>query len=218
VLKGVIEGIGPDDFVMTWFGGIWDWLDPLPLIRATGEAWKQDPRIKLFFLASRIPNGAIPAMANRARELARELGLLSRCVFFNEHPVPYEDRADYLLDTDIGILCQTRNLETQVAARIRLLEYLWGERPILMNEGDEWADTVRKHDLGIVIEGKEVADWKQSMLRLCQDFLLRARIRANLARMKPQFYWRQCIEPLYQYVMQKRGLTVPERPLAKRAG
>jgi glycosyltransferase involved in cell wall biosynthesis len=87
-----------------------------------------------------------------------------------------------------------------------------------MNEGDEWADTVRNQGLGIVIEGKEVEDWKQAMLQLCQDSLLRARMKANIAKMKPQLHWRQCIEPLYQYVMQKRCDRVPDRSLARRAG
>ncbi len=49
VLKGVRSGIGRDDFVLTWFGGIWNWLDPLPLIRAVHMAHVAEPRIKLFF-------------------------------------------------------------------------------------------------------------------------------------------------------------------------
>jgi glycosyltransferase involved in cell wall biosynthesis len=218
VLKGVMEGIGPDDFVMTWFGGIWDWLDPLPLIHAAGEAWRQDPRIKLFFLASRIPNGTLPAMASHARELAGELGLLSRCVFFNEHPVPYEERSDYLFETDIGVLCQTRNLETQVSARIRLLEYLWGEKPILMNAGDEWSERVRLEELGLVVEGKEVEPWKRAMLRLCQDSDLRARLSANIARVKPQLYWKHCVEPIYEFVLCQRSPVVPVWSVSRKAG
>src|SRR5262249_18579067 len=34
VLKGVVPGIQPSDRVALWGGGIWDWLDPLTVIRA----------------------------------------------------------------------------------------------------------------------------------------------------------------------------------------
>ena len=34
VLKGVWPGIGADDQVLLWGGGIWRWLDPLTPIRA----------------------------------------------------------------------------------------------------------------------------------------------------------------------------------------
>jgi hypothetical protein len=218
VLKGVVEGIGPEDFVMTWFGGIWDWMDPLPLIRATGEAWKENPRIKLFFSAYRRPDGGVPEMAGRARDLATELGLLARCVFFNEYPVPFDDRADYLLETDIGILCQSRNLETQVSARTRVLDYLWVERPLLMNEGDEWAEEIRRHDLGLIIEGNEVRDWKQAMLRLAGDPAGLARMRANIATLKPRLLWTKCVEPIHRFVMQQRAYMVPDWGQARKAG
>ena len=34
-VKGVLPGIGTDDRVVTWAGGMWNWVDPLTLIRAT---------------------------------------------------------------------------------------------------------------------------------------------------------------------------------------
>jgi len=34
VIRGVWPGIGPEDWIVLWGGGLWDWLDPLTLIRA----------------------------------------------------------------------------------------------------------------------------------------------------------------------------------------
>jgi hypothetical protein len=34
VMKGVVKGIGANDKVVTWLGGLWDWLDPLSPICA----------------------------------------------------------------------------------------------------------------------------------------------------------------------------------------
>ncbi len=35
--KGNIEGIGENDKLMLWGGGIWDWFDPLTVIRAAAR-------------------------------------------------------------------------------------------------------------------------------------------------------------------------------------
>src|SRR5205814_489039 len=73
VLKGVVEGIGRDDRVLLWGGGIWDWLDPLTVIRAVAALPRDD--VRLFFLGTRHPHPGMREMpvARRARELADEL-------------------------------------------------------------------------------------------------------------------------------------------------
>jgi SAM-dependent methyltransferase/glycosyltransferase involved in cell wall biosynthesis len=213
VLKGVRPGIGPDDFVLTWFGGIWDWLDPLPIVRAIGAAWKHEPCIKLFFSAYRQPNGAVSNMAQRVHDLTEKLGLLDRCVFFNEYPVPFDERADYLLETDAGILCQARNLETQMSARTRVLDYLWADCPLLINDGDEWAQSIRQHGLGIVVEENREELWMEAILRLCHDKEGRARMRANIGRLKQQLRWSVCVEPLVQFLARQHAAR-PEARLA----
>jgi SAM-dependent methyltransferase len=200
VLKGVRAGIGREDFVLTWFGGIWDWLDPQPIVRAVAAAWKQEPRVKLFFSAYRRPDGIIPDMARRVRDLAAELGLLDRCVFFNDYPVPFDERGDYLLETDAGILCQANNLETQMSARTRVLDYLWANCPLLINDGDEWAQTIRQHGLGLVLDDNCVELWTEAILRLCRDSEGKVRMQDNIARLKVQLRWTSCVEPLVQFV------------------
>ena len=35
-IRGATPGIGPDDKVILWGGGIYNWFDPLSLIRAVG--------------------------------------------------------------------------------------------------------------------------------------------------------------------------------------
>jgi len=37
-IKGAVKGIGPDDKVILWGGGIYNWFDPLTLIRAIDQA------------------------------------------------------------------------------------------------------------------------------------------------------------------------------------
>jgi glycosyltransferase involved in cell wall biosynthesis len=56
VMRGVLPGVGNDDFVLLWAGGIWQWLDPLIVIRAVAAAARTNPRVKLVFLGTEDPN------------------------------------------------------------------------------------------------------------------------------------------------------------------
>jgi hypothetical protein len=106
VLKGVRPGIGPDDFLLMWFGGIWDWLDPLTMIEAVHQAHLVDPRVKLFFSFFRQAGREPSTMALRARALAEQLEAFERSVFFNDEPIPYAARADFLLESGLGVICR----------------------------------------------------------------------------------------------------------------
>ena len=99
-LKGVVPGIGPDDQVIYWGGGLWDWFDPLTAIRAVAALADRFPRARLFFAGIQPPNPAVPPMRQvvAAQRLSDELGLTGRRVFFNPW-TPYADRAACLLES-----------------------------------------------------------------------------------------------------------------------
>src|SRR5690348_2816687 len=103
-LRGVLPGIGPADRVVLWGGGLWDWFDPLTLVRAMARVAAERPETRLVFLGTRHPHAALPPMAmpGRTRELAAALGLAERHVFFLDW-VPYAERAGYLLEADVGV-------------------------------------------------------------------------------------------------------------------
>ena len=63
--------------MLLWGGGMWNWFDPLTVIKAVAELARSRPHLRLVFLGTRHPNPEIEemAMTRRALELAAELGL-----------------------------------------------------------------------------------------------------------------------------------------------
>ncbi|HEX7355890.1 MAG TPA: hypothetical protein VF288_13790, partial [Mycobacteriales bacterium] len=118
-IKGVVPGIGPDDEVILWGGGIYNWFDPLTLIHAVARVSETRPQVRLLFLGTRHPNPAVPemAMAAAAVALSDRLGLTGSVVFFNEGWVPYEERSRWLTDADLGVSCHFEHLETAFSFR-----------------------------------------------------------------------------------------------------
>jgi glycosyltransferase involved in cell wall biosynthesis len=155
-MKGVVPGIGPHDRVVLWGGGIWNWLDPLTVIRAVHRLRR--PEVKLFVLGTTRPNAGVPTMAMqmRAVALAEELGVLGTTVFFNEGWVPYERRAAYLLEADVGVSAHLDELEARFAYRTRLLDCIWAALPIVTTDGDSLAELVEHHGLGLVVSPEDI--------------------------------------------------------------
>lgn len=205
VLKGVHPGIGRDDFLLIWFGGIWNWLDPLPLVRAVHAAHQEDPRIKLFFSMYRKNHEQPHAMAVRTRQLCEELGALDRCVFFHELPVPFDQRADYLLESDLGVIVQAANFETQLSARTRALDYLWANLPILINQGDETAELVAQHGIGVVAESNRAEDLQRALLQYVRNDARRRQAVEAVRELRETFRWSSTVQPLLRFCQALRG-------------
>ncbi|HTT88613.1 MAG TPA: glycosyltransferase [Acidimicrobiales bacterium] len=156
-LRGVVPGIGPDDKVVLWGGGVYNWLDPISLLRAVDRLSRRLPELRLVFLGLRHPNPDVPGMrvATELQELSAQLGLTGRYVFFNTGWAPYGRRADYLLDADVAVSTHLDHLETRYSFRSRVLDYLWAGLPMVLTGGDVLADEVADAGLGIAVPAQD---------------------------------------------------------------
>ncbi|MDP9312891.1 MAG: glycosyltransferase [Chloroflexota bacterium] len=207
VMKGVVPGIDANDTVVLWGGGIWDWLDPLTVIRAMALIRAQRSDIKLFFLGMRHPNPAdVPEMLmyERAVTLAAELGLLNQTVFFNDRWVPYAERENYFLEADIGVSAHLEHVETRFAFRTRLLDYIWAGLPMVVAAGDTLADVVAQRGLGHVVAIEDEAAFATAILALAGQAGARSAFGGALATAQQEFAWPKVLQPLIAFCRQPR--------------
>jgi GT2 family glycosyltransferase/glycosyltransferase involved in cell wall biosynthesis len=198
VLRGVLPGIGEDDKIILWGGGIYNWFDPLTLIRAVDQVSKDHPELKLFFMGLAHPNPDVPEMrmAAQARQLAAELNLEGSHVFFNDGWVPYEERANYLLECDIGVSCHLEHIETTFSYRTRVLDYFWAELPVIVTRGDALSQLVEERALGITVGPGDVEGFAAAITRLLEDDEFARECRLNVGKLRPELAWGQIIKPL----------------------
>jgi glycosyltransferase involved in cell wall biosynthesis len=189
--------LGADDRVAVWGGGVYDWFDPLSLVRAVDQVRRTDPEIKLVFLGMRNPNPQIPEMrmASETRKLAGQLGLSGVHVLFNEGWVPYDERADFLLDADLGVSTHLDHLETRFSFRTRVLDYLWAGLPMLLTEGDSLADQVAGAGAGLTVPAADVDAIAAGLLRLLREPIPPESVLALADR----FHWVDVAAPLLAF-------------------
>jgi glycosyltransferase involved in cell wall biosynthesis len=212
VLKGVVPGIGPDDAVLVWGGGLWNWLDPQLVIRAVARLAETRDDLRLYFLGSRDPN----PLRERSRAvdeaigLARELGVLDRAVFFNPGWVPWAERGEYLAEADLGVSAHHDTVETRFAFRTRLLDYFWARLPVVTTGGDALGDLVRERGAGRVVEAGDLDGWTAAIAELLEDAGAREEARRGLEALAEELAWPRAVEPL------RRLLREPGQPGRRR--
>jgi glycosyltransferase involved in cell wall biosynthesis len=205
-LKGVVPGIGPNDRVILWGGGVYSWFDPLTLLRAVHQLRDRIPDLRLYFLGLKHPNPHVGEMqmAVDTRALANELGLTGTHVFFNEDWVEYEDRANYLLESDVGVSTHLDHVETAFSFRTRILDYLWAGLPVVATNGDSLAETIEAAGAGFAVPPNDVDALAAALDRLLSDSEVHAKCRANSAALAEQFRWSRVLEPLLDFCADPR--------------
>ena len=206
VLKGVRPGIGPDDKVLLWGGGLYNWFDPETLIRAVARVAERHPEVRLFFQGTKHPHPDVPEMevVARSRALAAELGVLDRSVFFNDSWVEYADRQNYLLEADAGVSTHFEHIETTFSFRTRILDYLWAGLPMVVTDGDHFAELVAREHLGVVVPARDVDALAAGIERVLYDEEFRAEAIAAVARVREDYTWERVLEPLERFVANPR--------------
>jgi hypothetical protein len=126
--------------------------------------------------------------------------VLDTAVFFNEDWVAYTDRQNYLTESDAGVSTHMSHVETTFSFRTRILDYLWAGLPMVVTEGDSFAELVEREGLGIVVPAGDVDALAAALERILYDEALIADAAANVARVREQFLWERTLAPLVKFV------------------
>lgn len=198
VLKGAVPGIEEGDFVALWGGGLWNWFDPVLLVRAVGLAARRRPRLKCVFLGAGHPNPSVPRMraAAEAREVSDRLGLTGRHVFFRPDWAPYEQRGAYLAEADLGVSLHRAGPETWLAFRTRLLDYLWAGLPVLATQGDELSAELAGAGAAILVEPGDESAAAEALVSLVEDADRRSRMSSAAFALADRYRWESVSAPL----------------------
>lgn len=198
VAKGVLPGIRTSDRLLLWGGGIWNWLDPLTIIRAVGELAKRRDDVKLVFLGMVHPSPAVDAMSmgDRAIALAVELGLEGSFVFFNQAWVPYAERGAWFAEADLGVSAHRDSFEARLAFRTRFLDHIATATPLVVTRGDVLAEFIQVRGMGRVVDPGDVDGWVAALEELLDDSAVYDAARAAVETAQDEFAWSRAAAPL----------------------
>ncbi|WP_322816897.1 glycosyltransferase [Chloroflexus sp.] len=201
-LRGVLDDLNADHQIILWSSGLWDWLDPLTLVRAMPDVLTAVPQARLVFLAGRHP-GYVPEMAayRQTRNLAAELGLLGNGIHFYDEWIPYAQRADFLLEATVMVSLHRAHLETRYAAvRSRVLDHFWVGRPSIVSVGDAAAELIQEHQAGEVVPIGNSQAVAAALIHLLTDQQHWSHQSAQATALGRRLRWSQVVAPLRRMV------------------
>ncbi|HEV3378607.1 MAG TPA: glycosyltransferase [Thermoleophilaceae bacterium] len=222
VLRGVWPGIGPDDRVLIWAGGVWRWLDAITPIRAVERLRAGGRHVHLVFLGTGRPAsdpGDVPTSADAAIAFARERGLDGKSVHFNRGWVPYGQREAYLTEADVGVCAHHDHLEARFSYRTRVLDHFWAGLPSVVSGGDSIGDLVERHGLGRVVSPGDDEGFAAALAELLDDPGAYGAAAQRVRELTPSLRWSECARPLVRFCLEheRRPRRRPPRGALARA-
>jgi glycosyltransferase involved in cell wall biosynthesis len=201
-LRDVIPGVNEEDKLVLWGGGIWNWLDPITVIKAIWEITRHRKDIKLVFMGIKHPDPKLPQMKKcvEAINLTKELDLYNKNVFFNEW-TPYALRQAVLLGSEAGLSIHSDRIETEFSYRTRVMDYIWARLPVITTEGDSVARMVKSENIGEVVKYEDTHQLARVIESVVTNKSLKEIYSKNLSRIAHRFYWENVTEPLVKYCL-----------------
>ena len=207
-LRERFSQIGPDDPLVLWWGKVWKWFDAPTAIRAFALVVARRPDARLVISAGKAPKAKFDRSERTedARELARELGLLDRNVFFLDEWTQYDRRHEYLQDADIGLTLHADTPEAPFAARARYMDYLWASLPCVLATGDEVAERFGAAGLARLVAPGDIEQAAEAILHLIEHPQERKAAREAGRILAEEYRWSTLVRPLAQAIEERAAV------------
>ncbi|MHB8509955.1 MAG: glycosyltransferase family protein [Candidatus Dormibacteria bacterium] len=217
--RGRIDGVGRDDLVVLWGGGLHQWFDPELAVRAVEVLATELPRLRLVFMGSVPPNAALHqhSAATRTRALAAATGLLGNRVFFLDEWVPYMRRGSYFADADIGISTHLHSVETRYSWRTRLLDYLWAGLPVVASSGDALGEILAGAGAAGLSTPGDLEGLVTSLRRIGGSQETRTAMSKAALALADDLRWERVAAPFLEWVRAPTAAARPPRISGRRA-
>ncbi len=137
-------------------------------------------------------------MAEATQRLSQELGLTGRHIFFNDW-VPYAERADYLLDADIGLSLHFDHIESHFSYRTRLLDYIWAGLPMVATHGDFLGGLAAARGLAKTVRPQDPHEVAQALLAWIAEPGGRATFADRASALAEELRWAKAVQPLLEF-------------------
>jgi len=207
-LRGVHPAFDADSQIVLWGGGIWNWLDPLTLVRAWPQVIAKHPKARLVYLGTRHPNPAVPRheIVDELIALAEQSGEKERSIFFIEW-VPFEEREALLTEANIGVTFHPIHVETRYSIRTRVLDYFWARLPTLITRGDVTSEWIEQYNVGRTVPPRDVDATAAALNEMLDQ--PKAAWDAGFDQIQREMTWENVTRPLVEFC--QRGAYAPDR-------
>jgi len=203
------------------FGGVYDWYDPIAAIEVVAAVRASVPDATLTF--TKHPNPAITPQGKLAEAIAHTKARGYDFVRF-EPWVAYEQRAEFFERFTLALLTFPRSLETDLAMRTRIYDYLWCGLPTVTSSAPGTDELLQRYGAGSVLSDDASSHAAAEVVRISLEPANHEQMVAGARRFALDHQWSRTIEPLRAFCRAPRfeaskeafatAPLLPERPFS----
>jgi glycosyltransferase involved in cell wall biosynthesis len=179
------------------FGGIYDWYDPILAIEAVIRLRETRPGATLTFNThpnpQLTPQSAIAAAMHHVEH--RNAGAFVRFLPW----VAYDERGAFFADFALALLTFPRSVETALAMRTRVYDYLWGGLPIVTSSAPGTDEILQRYCAGTVVQSKDADDYAGAMAGLLDAGAYETAV-TGTQQFVLDHQWPRTLAPLLEFV------------------
>jgi glycosyltransferase involved in cell wall biosynthesis len=197
-LRGVVPGIGEDDPIL-FFGGIYDWYDPLLLLAILPALMARFPTLRVVFSANPNPESTPQGVYAEVLGVAREAGWLDRHVFF----VPWvaaEERFTLYREATVAVVLHRPRFEAEISMRTRVLDFLGAGLPVAATAGGAMSRLLAEEEMGLVVPEGDEAALTEALGELLASAPLRSELAARGRAWAARHDWDTVLAPLVAFL------------------
>ncbi|HSP34937.1 MAG TPA: hypothetical protein VLU46_11525, partial [Thermoanaerobaculia bacterium] len=202
------------------FGGIYDWYDPILAIDAVAIARKSIPALTLTF--TRHPNPELTPQG-KAADAVRHVKSKQCESFVRFEPwTAYDERGAFFDRFTLALLAFPHSLETELAMRTRIYDFLWGALPVISSAAPGTGELLASYGAGVTVEGETPEAFAAAILATLRDRANYDSMVGGTGAFVRAHQWRSVLEPLVEFIRAPHfdetkevfaaSLQVPERP------
>jgi len=198
------RGIAPRDLEhpQVLFGGIYDWYDPILAIDAIAIARQSLPNITLTFTTHPNPEITPQGKLGEAVEHVKRSGYEDFIRF--EPWVAYESRAEFFERFALALLTFRPSIETDLAMRTRVYDYLWCGLPIVTSSASGTDEILERYDAGSVIADVSAQAFANEVVAIVRDRERYVRMTHGSQDFVRDHQWARTLEPLREFCLAPR--------------
>lgn len=203
----VLDGVA-DNSQVIYFGGIYDWYDPLVLVDAVEELLRTHPSLVVVFVEHPHPDETPLSAAARARRAVENRGWVGGPVRF-EPWRPFSRRFELAQVSDLAVVTHRPGIETELSLRTRMVDLLWLGLPVVATVGGAMSRVIEETGAGTTVPPADSEALAAAVNRLLTEPDRRAEAAAAGRRWAADRRWDRVAKPLLDFAAAPR--RDPER-------
>jgi glycosyltransferase involved in cell wall biosynthesis len=196
-------GIKDSDFLVIWFGGLYPWFKVDEFLDAIKEL-SANQKIKFVIVGGKNPFNPNPDLArqyDKAVAFAKKEKIINKGLSFVDW-VDFEDRINWYKRANVVISINNPGEENTFSWRTRVMDYVWGELPILTNGGDPLSEQLLEANAAVRLEALSSKSIVTAINNMIEHPDATEQTKRSLIKLKETYYWDKLVAPINSVITQ----------------